>query len=82
MGDLPGFRGFRENEFPDLAERRWFKVQAYIAAKTDTIPRAGTGSATTSDVSNSAITHGNESQNMALGDAGRCVHAANPNREL
>jgi hypothetical protein len=40
----------------------------------------GLESATTVDVSNSASTHGKESQNVALGSAGRCVHGANRNR--
>ena len=49
-------------------------------ANTDTKPRTGMESATTVDVSNSAITHGNERQDMALGTAGRCMHGAKNNR--
>jgi hypothetical protein len=80
MDDLSWiFEGFGKTN-PDLAERQLLKVQAVVTAKTDTRPRAGTGSATTSDVSNSASTHGNKGQDMALGDAGRCVHDANRNR--
>src|SRR6478609_8199865 len=41
---------------------------------TDTRPRAGRKSATTVHVSDSAIAHGNERQDMALAVAGRCVH--------
>lgn len=45
-----------------------------------TKPRTGIGSATTVHVSNSAITHGNERQNMAALVAGHCLHGAKPNR--
>ena len=49
-------------------------------AATDTKPRTGVESATTVDISNSAVTHGDEGQDMALGAAGRCVHGAKRNR--
>jgi hypothetical protein len=49
-------------------------------AITDTKPRTGMESATTVDVCNSAITHGNERQDVALGAAGCCVHGAKNNR--
>jgi hypothetical protein len=50
------------------------------AAATDTKPRTGMESATTVDICNSAHTHGNERQDMALGTAGRCMHGAKNNR--
>lgn len=40
----------------------------------------GQGSATTVNVGNSAITHGDECQDMALMTAGRCMHGAKNNR--
>ncbi len=40
----------------------------------------GLESATTVDISNSARTHGEERQDMALRAAGRCVHGAKNNR--
>src|SRR5258705_13995548 len=49
-------------------------------AATDTKPRTGVESATTVDVCNSARTHGNEGQDVALGTAGRCMHGAKNNR--
>jgi hypothetical protein len=49
-------------------------------AATDTEPRTGVESATTTDISDSWETHGNESQNMATLVAGRCVHGAKTNR--
>src|SRR5258705_5316137 len=49
-------------------------------AATDTKPRTGMESATTVDVCNSATTHGDERQDMALGSAGRCMHGAKNNR--
>ena len=49
-------------------------------AATDTRPRTGMESATTVDVCNSARTHGNEGQDVALGTAGRCMHGAKNNR--
>jgi hypothetical protein len=50
-------------------------------AITDTKPRTGVESATTVDVCNSARTHGNESQDVALGTAGHCMHGAKNNRD-
>lgn len=50
------------------------------AAATDTKPRTGMESATTVDICNSARTHGNEGQDVALGLAGRCMHGAKNNR--
>ncbi len=47
---------------------------------TDTKPRTGVESATTTDISNSARTHGNEGHDVALFAAGRCVHGAKNNR--
>jgi hypothetical protein len=49
-------------------------------AATDPKPRTGLESATTVDVSNSATTHGDERQDVALGTAGRCLHGAKNNR--
>nr|WP_164478427.1 hypothetical protein [Mycolicibacterium stellerae] len=50
------------------------------AAATDTKPRTGMESATTTDISDSCETHGNEGQHMALLVAGHCLHAAKNNR--
>ena len=50
------------------------------AAATDTKPRTGMESETTTDISDSAESHGNEGQNMAALVAGRCVHGAKNNR--
>lgn len=50
------------------------------AAATDTKPRTGVESATTVNVCNSAITHSNERQDVALGIAGHCMHGAKNNR--
>jgi len=49
-------------------------------AATDTKPRTGMESETTTDISDSAESHGNEGQNMAALVAGRCVHGAKNNR--
>jgi hypothetical protein len=49
-------------------------------AATDTKPRTGVESATTTDISDSWETHGNESQNMATLVAGRCLHGGKTNR--
>jgi hypothetical protein len=49
-------------------------------AATDTRPRTGMESATTVHICNSARTHGNERQYMALRTAGRCMHGAKNNR--
>jgi hypothetical protein len=49
-------------------------------AATDTKPRTGVESATTTDISDSWETHGDEGQNMATLVAGRCLHSAKNNR--
>jgi hypothetical protein len=51
-------------------------------AATDTKPRTGVESATTVNVCNSAITHSNERQDVALGIAGHCMHGAKNNRDV
>jgi hypothetical protein len=50
------------------------------AAYADPNAADGVESAATVDVSNSARTHGNEGQDVALSAAGRCVHGGNNNR--
>ncbi len=50
------------------------------AAATDTKPRTGMESATTTDISDSCETHGNEGQYVATLVAGRCLHGAKNNR--
>lgn len=47
---------------------------------TDTKPRTGTESATTTDISDSTESHGNEDQDVATLVAGRCLHGAKNNR--
>ena len=49
-------------------------------AATDTKPRTGVESATTTDISDSTQFHGNEGQDMAALVAGRCLHGAKNNR--
>jgi hypothetical protein len=49
-------------------------------AATDTKPRTGEESATTTDISDSWESHGDEGQDMATLVAGRCLHSANNNR--
>jgi len=50
------------------------------AAATDTKPRTGVESATTTDISDSWETHGNEGQDVAALVAGRCLHGAKNSR--
>jgi hypothetical protein len=50
------------------------------AAATDTKPRTGMESATTTDISDSRKTNGNEGQDVAALVAGRCLHGAKNNR--
>ena len=50
------------------------------AAATDTKPRTGMESATTTDISDSRKTNGNEGQHVAALVAGRCLHGAKNNR--
>jgi len=50
------------------------------AAATDTKPRTGMESATTTDVSDSCESHGDEGQDMTTLVAGRCLHGAKNNR--
>ena len=50
-----------------------------VIAATDTKPRTGVVSATTTDISDSG-THGNEGQDVAALVAGRCLHGAKNNR--
>jgi hypothetical protein len=57
-------------------------VFGHQTAATDTKPRTGMESATTVNVCNSATTHGNEGQDMALGTAGHCMHGAKNNRDV
>jgi surface antigen len=52
------------------------------AAATDTKPRTGVESATTTDISDSSESHGNEGQDVAALVAGRCTHGAKNNRVL
>src|SRR3954452_21206832 len=49
-------------------------------AATDTKPRTGMESATTTDISDSTESHGNEGHDMASLVAGRCLHGAKDNR--
>jgi hypothetical protein len=49
-------------------------------AATDTKPRTGVVSATTTDISDSAQFHGNEGQDVATLVARRCLHGAKNNR--
>ena len=49
-------------------------------AATDTKPRTGVESATTTDISDSRKTNGNEGQHVAALVAGRCLHGAKNNR--
>jgi hypothetical protein len=50
------------------------------AAATDTKPRTGLVSATTTDISDSTESHGNERHDVATLVAGRCLHGAKNNR--
>jgi hypothetical protein len=50
------------------------------AAATDTKPRTGMESATTTDISDSTETHGDEGHHVATLIAGRCLHGAKNNR--
>jgi hypothetical protein len=49
-------------------------------AATDTKPRTGVESATTTDISDSTESHGNEGHDVAVLVAGRCLHGAKNNR--
>src|SRR4051794_28672079 len=49
-------------------------------AATDTKPRTEMESATTTDISDSTESHGNEGQDVAALVAGRCLHGAKNNR--
>jgi len=49
-------------------------------AATNAKPQTGVVSATTTDISNSGKTHGNEGQDVATLVAGRCLHSAKNNR--
>jgi hypothetical protein len=49
-------------------------------AATDTKPRTGVESATTTDISDSTESHGNEGHDVAPLVAGRCLHGAKNNR--
>jgi hypothetical protein len=49
-------------------------------AATDTKPRTGMESATTTHISDSGETHGNERQDVATLVASRCLHGAKNNR--
>jgi hypothetical protein len=49
-------------------------------AATDTKPRTGMESATTTHISDSGETHGNEGQDVATLVASRCLHGAKNNR--
>jgi hypothetical protein len=49
-------------------------------AATDTNPRTGVESATTTDISDSTESHGNEGHDVAALVAGRCLHGAKSNR--
>jgi hypothetical protein len=51
-----------------------------VAAATDTKPRTGVVSATTTDISDSTESHGNERHDVAALVAGRCLHGAKNNR--
>src|SRR5689334_21578940 len=50
------------------------------SAATDTRPRTGVESATTTDICDGSKTHGNEGQDMATLVAGRRTHGAKNNR--
>ena len=50
------------------------------AAATDTKPRTDVESATTTDISDSTESHGNEGHDVAPLVAGRCLHGAKNNR--
>jgi hypothetical protein len=78
IGDL-SLQGI--NGQPVITARRGISTWAGKTAITDTKPRTGVESATTVDVCNSARTHGNESQDVALGTAGHCMHGAKNNRD-
>jgi hypothetical protein len=49
-------------------------------AATDTKPRTGVESATTTDISDSTESHGNEGHDVAALVAGHCLHGAKNNR--
>src|SRR5687768_10122530 len=49
-------------------------------AATNAKPQTGVVSATTTDISNSGKTHGNEGQDMAALVAGHCVHGRKSTR--
>jgi hypothetical protein len=51
-----------------------------VTAATDTRPRTGVESATTTDICDSSESHGNEGQDVATLVAGRRTHGANNNR--
>lgn len=51
-------------------------------AATDTKPRTGVESATTTNISDSSESHGNEGQDVAPLIAGRCLHGAKNNRDV
>ena len=51
-----------------------------LTAATDTEPRTGVTSATTTDISDSAQTHGNEGHDVTTLVARCCVHGAKNNR--
>jgi hypothetical protein len=72
---LQGLRGTALHD--SKARNQYLGIQT---AATDTRPRTGLESATTVHICNSARTHGNERQDMALGTAGRCMHGAKNNR--
>jgi hypothetical protein len=55
-------------------------VPGHQTAATDTKPRDGMESATTTDISNSSESHGNECHDVAALVAGRCLHGAKNNR--
>jgi hypothetical protein len=53
---------------------------SYEAAATDTKPRTGVESATTTDISDGGETHGDEGQDVAALVAGCRTHGAKNNR--
>jgi len=55
-------------------------VPGHQTTATDTTPRDGMESATTTDISDSTESHGNESHDVATLVAGRCLHGAKNNR--
>jgi hypothetical protein len=71
---LQGFDGIRHD---GKAKDQFLGTDA---AATDTKPRTGMESATTTDISDSRETHGNEGQDVAALVAGRCLHGAKNNR--